>query len=103
MIFVAIFAFVFGLSIGFIAGAGWRAMFSGPMVVSYTDEDDTEFSGTRTDIEDIEYDENLTLGENIAKRAGIFYSSPDHDLIMELRGKNTEFEAWATPTNEGTD
>ena len=62
MIYAVIFAFIFGASLGFVAGAGWRAMFSGPFPIQHTDAGETGYPGT-----------------------------------------GTEFEAWATPTNEGTD
>jgi hypothetical protein len=52
MIYAVIFAFAFGAALGFVAGAGWRAMFSGPFPVAVTDTDTTDtYPGTGTDIE----------------------------------------------------
>ena len=50
MILWLIFVFVFGASMGFAAGMGWRAMFSGPFRVAHTDALDT-YPGTRTESE----------------------------------------------------
>jgi hypothetical protein len=45
---VVVFAFTLGVISGFVAGVGWRAMFSGPFRVAYTDSANT-YPGTQTE------------------------------------------------------
>jgi hypothetical protein len=51
MILWILFTAVFCLSLGFVAGAGWRAMFSGPFPVTFTDEAASDYPGTGTEFE----------------------------------------------------